>query len=102
MGKSKRILKMMELYSGGSAGAILFGYDIDSCASMDKNEVGLMDTKGFDVLNGMSLFAHYMNKSSCLSEKENEARTVEYTKALLHFSETRGPVIALPRRIHFF
>ena len=50
----------------------------------------LMDTKGFDVLNGMSLFAHYMNKSSCLSEKENEARTAEYTKALLHFSETRG------------
>ncbi len=43
-----------------------------------------------------------MNKSSCLSEKENEARTVEYTKALLHFSETRGPVIALPEEDTLF
>lgn len=101
-GKIKAYIENDGIVFGGSAGAILFGYDIYSCASMDKNEVGLMDTKGFDVLNGMSLFAHYMNKSSCLSEKENEARTVEYTKALLHFSETRGPVIALPEEDTLF
>lgn len=44
---------------GGSAGAILFGADIESCACEDANDVQLADTSGFDVLNGVSLFCHY-------------------------------------------
>ena len=40
---------------GGSAGAILFGADIDSCACDDNNGTDLTDTAGFDVLNGLSL-----------------------------------------------
>ena len=49
---------------GGSAGAILFGADIDSCACDDNNGTDLTDTAGFDVLNGLSLLCHYTNRSA--------------------------------------
>lgn len=53
---------------GGSAGAVIFGYDIDIIESMDPNNVELKDTKGFDVLQGVSIFPHYTNKKSKLTE----------------------------------
>lgn len=49
---------------------MFFCYDIDSCASMDSNDVGLQNTKGFDFLNGLSIFAHYTNHRTKLTEKE--------------------------------
>ena len=31
---------------------------------MDPNDVALVDTKGFNVMNGISIFPHYTNKKS--------------------------------------
>lgn len=81
---------------GGSAGAVIFGYDINIIAGMDPNDVNLADTKGFDVLSGISVFPHYTNKKSGLSEEENEARWNEFTNSIISFSQSVGVVIAIP------
>lgn len=44
---------------GGSAGAILLGADIGTCAHMDENEVGLSDTRGLDLAGGRAIWCHY-------------------------------------------
>ena len=81
---------------GGSAGAVIFGYDINIIESMDSNDVNLTDTKGFDVLSGISIFPHYTNKKSKLTEKENEERLNKFTNSIIHFSKSIGEVIAIP------
>lgn len=76
---------------GGSAGAILFGKDIASCAADDKNERGLADTAGLDRLGGMDLLCHYGSRAP-----ERDAASREY---LLRYSaETGRRVLALPER----
>lgn len=50
---------------GGSAGAILFGNSIRSATYADKNDVGLTDLAGLNVVNGYNIWCHY-------SEKEKE------------------------------
>ena len=72
---------------GGSAGAIIFGKDIDSVSYMDPNDVELQDTRGFNSLFGFSLTAHYTNKSE---EKHKQA-----TEYLTQYS-VQEPIIALP------
>lgn len=55
------------LIMGGSAGALIFGENIDTClkdeliikSCNDENTVGLKDTKGFDFINGYSILPHY-------------------------------------------
>lgn len=74
---------------GGSAGAIIFGYDINSCLAMDRNDVNLLDTKGFDVLKGKSIFAHYTNSKT-------EEIHKKYTDYLIEYSKNHEEVIALP------
>lgn len=74
---------------GCSAGAIIFGKDINSCKSMDRNEVNLTDTTGFDVLNGKSIFAHYTNSKT-------EEIHKKYTDALIEYTQNNEEVIALP------
>ena len=81
---------------GGSAGSVIFGKDIDIISSMDPNDVKLQDTLGFNMINGVSIFPHYTNKKSKLTEKENEERHKEFTKAIIDFSNFNGPVIAYP------
>ncbi len=81
---------------GGSAGAVIFGYDINIIESMDPNDVNLTDTKGFDVLSGISIFPHYTNKKSKLTEEENEERLNKFTNSIIHFSQSTGEVIAIP------
>jgi dipeptidase E len=44
---------------GGSAGAIVMGWNIETCAHLDRNEVGLTDTSGLDLLSGDSVWCHY-------------------------------------------
>lgn len=52
---------------GGSAGALIFGKDINTClddglilkSCVDHNDVGLKDTSGFNCLNGFSILPHY-------------------------------------------
>ena len=94
--KIKNYIEQDGIIFGGSAGAIILGYDIKSCSSMDDNDVELQDTKGFDVLNGISIFAHYTNHNPKLTEKENLLIDEKYTKSLIDFSIKKGPVIALP------
>ena len=74
---------------GASAGAIIFGYDINSVLIMDENNVNLTDTKGFNDLNGKSLFAHYTNSKTKEIHKK-------YTDYLVNYSINNEEVIALP------
>lgn len=81
---------------GGSAGAVIFGYDINIISSMDSNDVNLIDTKGFNTLLGISIFPHYTNKKSKLTEKENIERLEKFTNSISDFSKNVGEVIAIP------
>lgn len=78
---------------GGSAGAIIFGEDLESCNLDDPNEVGLTDTVGMDVLNGVSLLCHFTSR-----EKEEDEKSKEY---LLEISKHRR-VLALPEEVTLF
>ena len=72
---------------GGSAGAIIFGKDIDACLYMDTNDLNFGDTGGFDMLFGYSFTAHYTNQHA---EKHKVA-----TEYLTQYSH-KEPVVALP------
>lgn len=85
--KIKEFIEHDGVVIGGSAGAIIFGYDIDSIAYMDSNDIELTDTLGFNAIGGMSLTAHYTN--------ENEENTRISTDYLLRFS-MKSKTIALP------
>lgn len=92
----KNYLNNNGIVIGGSAGAVIFGYDINIISSMDPNDVNLTDTLGFDVLSGISIFPHYTNKKSALTDTENEERLNMFTNAIINFSKTVGEVIAIP------
>ena len=78
---------------GGSAGAIIFGEDLESCALDDDNDVGLKDTAGFDVLGGVSFLCHFTNRIP-----EYDLRSEKY---LLEISKHRK-VYALPEEDTLF
>ena len=70
---------------GGSAGAIIWGRDINIasiCADADVNDVNLRNTGGFDKLNGHDIQCHYEN--SQLKENQDFIR------------KTKAPIIAIP------
>ena len=92
----KNYLNNNGIIIGGSAGAVIFGYDINIISSMDPNDVNLIDTKGFDMLSGISIFPHYTNKKSTLTEPENEKRLINFTNSIINFSKTVGEVFAIP------
>lgn len=86
--KIKNYLLLEEgIIYGGSAGAIIFGKDLDSCNTDDLNEVGLIDNAGFDMINGYSLLCHYTNR-----ELE---RTELSRKYLIELSKQK-PIYAIP------
>lgn len=89
-------LKNGGILCGSSAGAVICGKDIDIISSMDPNEVGLVDTKGLDLVEGISVFPHYTNTKSSLTEEENIERMKKFTSSIVGFSETIGRVIAIP------
>ena len=78
---------------GGSAGAIIFGKDLDSCNTDDENEVGLADHTGFNMIGGYSLLCHYTNR--------NRERTELSRNYLLELSKTK-PVYAIPEEDTIF
>ncbi len=78
---------------GGSAGAIIFGEDLESCALDDDNDVGLKDTGGFDVLGGVSFLCHFTNRIP--------AHDLRSEKYLLEISKHRK-VYALPEEDTLF
>lgn len=81
---------------GSSAGTVIFGKSIDIISVMDKNEINLTDTKGFNYLDDFSIFVHYTNYKSRLSEKENEILTEKYTNFITDYSKNNEKVIAIP------
>ena len=78
---------------GGSAGAIIFGKDLDSCNTDDTNEVGLVDNSGFDLMNGYSLLCHYTNR--------DEERTLLSKNYLLELSKKKS-IYAIPEEDTIF
>ena len=80
---------------GCSAGSIIFGYDINSCLAMDLNYVDLVDTKGFNVLGGKSIFPHYTNSKTI--ERHNK-----YTDYLINYTSENEDVIAIPEEDTIF
>ena len=89
----KYLLDENGIVYGGSAGAIIFGKDLDSCNTDDENEIGLVDNTGFDMLNGFSLLCHY-------TSRELE-RTELSKKYLLELSKVK-PVYAIPEEDTIF
>ena len=86
---------------GGSAGAVIFGKDIDSIKVMDENNVSLKDTIGFDLLDGISIFPHYTNYKSKYTKEENEKLQEKYTDYLISFS-SKEKIIAIPEEDTIF
>lgn len=87
---------------GSSAGSVICGKDIKVIEVMDENNVMLKNTKGFDLLNGASLFVHYTNYKSQFSEEENKILTEKYTDFLFNYSVNKGKVIAFPEEDTLF
>ena len=83
----KNLLEEDGIVYGGSAGAIIFGKDLDSCNTDDENEVGLADHTGFNMIGGYSLLCHYTSR--------NRERTELSRRYLLELSKTK-PVYAIP------
>ena len=65
--KIKKYLINGGIVYGGSAGAIIFGKDIDGCKLMDeKNDV---NTEGLNFINNYSLLCHFNNNNLKLNKK---------------------------------
>lgn len=64
--KIRKYLENGGIVYGGSAGAIIFGKDIDGCRLVDPKLEG--ETKGFNYLNGYSLLCHFSKSSLKLTE----------------------------------
>lgn len=47
-------------------------------------------------MQGVSIFPHYTNKKSKLTEQENEVRLNKFTTSIVKFSKSVGEVIAIP------
>ncbi len=69
---------------GGSAGAILLGRDILTCAHLDENRVGLDDPRGLNMVSGFCVWCHY--------QPEDDKRIAEYV------ARNAWPVLALSER----
>lgn len=78
---------------GGSAGAIIFGKDLEACVLDDPNDVNLTDIDGYDVLDGISVLCHFGNRTE---EKDEASR-----QFLLDLSLRRKSV-ALPEEVTLF
>ena len=94
--KLKEYIKNDGIVYGSSAGAVIFGKDINIIEAMDNNDIGIKDTSGFDYLNGISLFVHYTNYRSKYTEEENKKLTKKYTDFIVNYTKNNEKVIAFP------
>jgi len=81
----KAYIKGGGIVYGGSAGAIVLGKDIRTAQFgnfSDKNNVGLKNLEGFDLLNGLSIKCHY--------KSDND------TQIMKHLKHKKTNVLALP------
>lgn len=77
----KQYLENDGIVFGGSAGAIIFGKDIDSCLMQDENYVDLKDTTGFNIISGYSLLCHLnLNDRADFNRDKNLNYLKNYSK----------------------
>ena len=69
-------LKNDGIVFGGSAGAIIFGNNINSCLLEDDNIVDLNDCNGFNYLNNCSILCHLNNSNF----KKNKKYLIKYSQ----------------------
>lgn len=74
---------------GGSAGAVVLGRDILTVSHMDKNNVGLKQTMGLDLVQGYSIWPHYLDIYKDLVRSYIE----QYNFPVLAISERSGVVV---------
>jgi dipeptidase E len=74
---------------GGSAGAAVLGRDIGTVSHLDRNEIGLAQTKGLDLANGHAIWVHYRPEEDRLIE----AYARQHRQPVLAISERSGIVI---------
>jgi dipeptidase E len=74
---------------GGSAGAAVLGRDIRTVTYLDRNEVGLVETKGLDLAKGHAIWVHYQPQD----DKLIEAYVHQYHQPVIALSERSGIVI---------
>lgn len=77
----KDYIKSGGVVYGGSAGAIVLGSDIMTCAHLDSNEVNLKNYNGLNMISGLAIWCHY--------ELQNDEHIKNYIK------EYKKPVLAL-------
>lgn len=86
--KIKRYIDNDGIVFGGSAGAIIFGKDIDTCKYEDDNSIiGLKDTSGFDVLSGYSLLCHYNDNIIKTENNINYLKEYSIEKKVIYLPE---------------
>ena len=91
--KIRKYLEQGGVAFGGSAGAIIFGRDLEACSQEDVNDVNLADIDGYAVLDGISVLCHYGNRTV---EKDEASR-----RFLLDLS-MRRKAVALPEEVTLF
>ena len=74
---------------GGSAGAAVLGRDIRTVNYLDRNEVGLVETRGLDLTAGHAVWVHYQPQD----DKLIEAYVHQYQQPVIALSERSGIVI---------
>lgn len=62
---------------GGSAGAVIFGKDIETVETMDVNNVGLEDLSGMNILSNKNIWVHYRESMDEDIKKNIERSGVE-------------------------
>lgn len=100
--KLKKYIQNDGIVYGSSAGAVIFGKDINIIEVMDDNNIGIKDTKGFNYLNGISLFVHYTNYKSKYSKEENKKIDKKYTDYITNYTKEKEKVIAFPEEDTIF
>jgi dipeptidase E len=74
---------------GGRAGAVVLGRDIRTANDLDRNEVGLVETNGLELLGGHAIWVHYQPQDDSLIG----ACVRQYRQPVLALSERSGIVI---------
>ena len=74
---------------GGSAGAAVLGRDIRTVSYLDRNEVGLVETQGLNLVNGYAIWVHYQPQDDHLIYTYIK----EYKLPVIAISERSGIVI---------
>jgi len=75
---------------GGSAGAAILGKDIRTIRHIDRNEIGLTETKGLNLVEGHAVWVHYQNPSDDRLIYDFQDK---YNQSVLAVSERAGIVL---------